>query len=146
MLIFFSYLCLHVCRFSFSCCPLPFHYGASFERMLTSRCLCAILRQCTITLSLNRCPLLFFCLFCLIVIAVSVRAGHVPTFFKLFRSVLKRGPSARLFRSRSFFSIVPFLFQSVPFHFFMSRRMVILFCFILGILSGRTVPSLLFHS
>ena len=31
------------------------------------------------------------------------RAGHVQTFLKSFRSVLERGPSARLFRSRSFF-------------------------------------------
>ena len=31
------------------------------------------------------------------------RAGHVPTFLKSFRSVLERGPSARSFRSRSFF-------------------------------------------
>ena len=33
---------------------------------------------------------------------VSPRAGHVPTFFKLFRSALERGPLAKSFRSRSF--------------------------------------------
>ena len=31
------------------------------------------------------------------------RAGHVPTFLRSFRSVLKRGPSTESFRSRSFF-------------------------------------------
>ena len=41
------------------------------------------------------------------------RAGNVPTFFKSFRSVLERGPSARLFRSRSFFQ--SFRSRSVPF-------------------------------
>ena len=48
----------------------PSIYGAAFERMFTSLCLCAIIRQCTITLLLNRCPPLCF-LFCLIVIAAS---------------------------------------------------------------------------
>ena len=38
------------------------------------------------------------------------RAGHVPTFLKLFRSVLERGPSAKLFRSRSSFF---FFYRSV---------------------------------
>ena len=46
--------------------------------------------------------------------AVSSRAGHVPpTFLKLFCSVLEQVPSVRLFRSCSFFSIVPFSFRSV---------------------------------
>ena len=35
--------------------------GAVFERMFTSRCLCANIKQCTITLSLQRCPPLRFC-------------------------------------------------------------------------------------
>ena len=36
---FFSFLHLHVCKFSFpSLCPSI--YGAAFERMFTSRCLC----------------------------------------------------------------------------------------------------------
>jgi len=43
------------------------------------------------------------------------RAGHVPTFLKSFRSVQERGPSAKSFRSRSSFFIVPFSFRSVPF-------------------------------
>ena len=34
--------------------------------------------------------------------------GHLMTFLKSLRSVLERGPSARSFRSRSVFSIVPF--------------------------------------
>ena len=32
-----------------------FFYGAAFERMFKSRCLCAIIRQCRFTLSLHRC-------------------------------------------------------------------------------------------
>ena len=32
MLIFFSFLRLHVCRFSFSCCPLPFHLWRFFRK------------------------------------------------------------------------------------------------------------------
>ena len=67
---FFSFLRLHVCRFSFFASFSPSIYGAAFERMFTSLCLCAIIRQCTITLLLNRCPPLCF-LFCLIVIAAS---------------------------------------------------------------------------
>ena len=45
---------------SFLC---PSIYGAAFERMFMSRCLCAIIRQCRITLSLHRStPLRFFLL------------------------------------------------------------------------------------
>ena len=58
-----------ICRFCFSLCPSI--YGADFERMITSRCLCAIIRQCTITLSLIVCPPFCFYLSCLIVIAAS---------------------------------------------------------------------------
>ena len=50
----------------------PSIYGAAFERMFMSRCLCAIIRQCRITLSLYRCPPLRFFLFCLIIIVASV--------------------------------------------------------------------------
>ena len=39
----------------------PSIYGAAFERMFMSRCLCAIIRQCTITISLYRCPPLRLC-------------------------------------------------------------------------------------
>ena len=53
---FFSFLRLHICRFSFFASFSPSIYGAAFERMFTSLCLCAIIRQCTITL------LLFFVL------------------------------------------------------------------------------------
>ena len=39
----------------------PSIYGAAFERMFTIYCLCAIIRQCRITLSLYKCtPLRFF--------------------------------------------------------------------------------------
>ena len=61
---------------------------------------------------------------------VDNRAGHVPTFLKSFRSVLERGPSAKLFRSRSSFFIVPFSFRSV-----LSRRKVFQFRSVLGVLS-----------
>ena len=44
----------------------------------------------------------------------STRAGHVPTFFKSFCSVLERGPSAKLFRSCSSFS--SFHYRSIPSH------------------------------
>ena len=74
------------------------------------------------------------------------RAGHVPTFLKSFRSVLERGPSARSFRSRSFFSIVPFSFRFVPFRSVLSRRTVIPLRSVLGVLRRRTVPSLSFNS
>ena len=57
---FFSFLHLHVCRFSLSCFPLPVHFGTAFKRMFTSRCLCAIIRQCTITLSQNTCAPIYF--------------------------------------------------------------------------------------
>ena len=68
---------------------------------------------------------------------VISRAGHVPTFFKLFRSVLERVSSARSFRSRSFFQS----FRSV-----LSRRTVIPFRSVLGVLSRRTVLFLSFCS
>ena len=55
---------------------------------------------------------------------VVIRAGHVPTFLKSFRSVLERGPSTESYRSRSFFKIVPFSFRSVPFHSVLSRKTV----------------------
>ena len=59
---------------SFIC---PSFHSAAIERMFTSRCLCAIIRQCRITaLSLNSCSLLLF-LFCLIVIAAS--ALYIPS-------------------------------------------------------------------
>ena len=58
----------------FSTCPptgslflasfFPLIYSAAFERLFTSRCFCAIIRQCTITLSLYRCPP--FCFFVLL--------------------------------------------------------------------------------
>ena len=47
-------------------------FGTAFERMLMSRCPCAM-----ITLSLNRCPHLYLVLFCLIVIVAS--ALHILT-------------------------------------------------------------------
>ena len=56
---------------------------------------------------------------------VRARAGHILTFFKSFRSILEQGPSAKWFRSRSFFLVS---FRSVPFHFVLSRRMVFPFC------------------
>ena len=71
---FFSrFLHLHVRSFSFSCLPLhrpfmalltslcPSIHGAAIERMCTSHCLCAIIRQCTITLSLYNMALSVFC-------------------------------------------------------------------------------------
>ena len=39
------------------------------------------------------------------------RSGHVPTFLKLFRSILERGPSDKSFRSHSFFVVS---FRSIP--------------------------------
>ena len=77
--------------------------------------------------------------------AISARAGQFTTFLKSFQ-----GPSARSFRSCSFFSIVPYSFRSVPFcsvpfHPVLSRRTVIPFRSVLGVLSRRTVPSLLFR-
>ena len=56
------YICTSaVSLFLASICPSI--YGAAIERMFTSRCLCAIIRQCTINLSLYRChPLHLFCL------------------------------------------------------------------------------------
>ncbi len=48
----------------------PSIYGAASERMFTSRCLCAIIRQSRITHSLHRCPPLRF-LFFLIVFAAT---------------------------------------------------------------------------
>ena len=65
------------------------------------------------------------------------RTGHVPTFLKPFCSVLEQGPSAKLFRSRSSF----LSFRSV-----LSRRTVFPFRSVLGVLSWRTVASLLFCS
>ena len=49
---FFSFLHLHVSRLSFLASLCSSIYDAAFERMLTSRGLCAIIRQCRITLSL----------------------------------------------------------------------------------------------
>ena len=73
---FFSFLHLHVRSFSFSCFPLTVFYGAAFERMFTNRCLCAIIRQCTITLSLYRRHLLRF-LFCFALIVIAASALHI---------------------------------------------------------------------
>ena len=50
-------------------------YGAAFERIFTSRCLCTLIRQCTITLSLHRCPPLCF-LFVLLNSNCSLSAAH----------------------------------------------------------------------
>ena len=65
------------------------------------------------------------------------RAGHILTFFKSFHFVLERGPSARsfLFFNRS----VLVLFCPVP-----SRRTVIPFCSVLGVLivKERFHPSI----
>ena len=47
----------------------------AFARMFTSCCLCAIIRQCTITLSLNRCPPFCF-LFVLLNSNCSLSAAH----------------------------------------------------------------------
>ena len=47
----------------------PSIYGTVSERMFLSRCLCAIIRQCTITLSLNRCSPVCFLFVLLIVVA-----------------------------------------------------------------------------
>ena len=61
----------------------------------------------------------------------STRAGHVPTFFKSFCSVLERGPSAKLFRSCS--SFLSFHYRSIPSHsvpFWVEER------------SSHSVPSL----
>ena len=60
----FFFVCMFaVSLFLVSLCPSI--YSAAFERIFTSRCLCAIIRQCTITLSLFRCPLsVFFLLNC----------------------------------------------------------------------------------
>ena len=66
---------------------------------------------------------------------IPIRAGHVPTFLKSFRSVLERGPSPKSFRSRSSFFIVPFSFRSVPFRSVLSRRTVFPFRSVLGVLS-----------
>ena len=72
-----------------------------------------------------------------------VRAGHVQTFLKSFRSVLERGPSARLFRSRSFFSIVPFLFHSFTNRSNIFKNAFYAFVFFLndGIVLDRSVRS-----
>ena len=51
------------------CLPI---YGATFERMFRSRCLCAILRRSALSLfHWIDAPLSVFCLFCFIVIAAS---------------------------------------------------------------------------
>ena len=65
---------------------------------------------------------------------LQVGLGAFQLFFKSFHFVLERGPSARSFRSHSFFSIVPFSFDFVPFRSVLSRRTVILFRFVLGVL------------
>ena len=52
-------------------------YSATFEKMFTSRCLCAIIRQFTITRIDVPSIVLFFCLFCLIVIAASIAVPSV---------------------------------------------------------------------
>ena len=53
----------------------PSIYGAAFERMFTSRYLCAIIRQCTITLLQNGCPPFCF-LFVLLNCNCSLSAAH----------------------------------------------------------------------
>ena len=59
--VLFSFLHLSVCSFIFLASVCPSIYCAAIERMFTSRCLCAIIRQCRITLSLCWCtPLRFF--------------------------------------------------------------------------------------
>ena len=50
--VLFSFLHLSVCSFIFLASVCPSIYCAAIERMFTSRCLCAIIRQCRITLSL----------------------------------------------------------------------------------------------
>ena len=81
------------------------------------------------------------------------RAGHVPTFLKSFRSALERGPSAKSFRSRSFFSnhsvLIPFSpvpFCSVPFRSVMSRKTVSPFRSVLCVpyLKNGSIPLVLF--
>ena len=81
------------------------------------------------------------------------RAGHVPPFFKLFHSVLEWGPSAKSFRSPSFF-LVSFRFVpscSIPFWVeIRSSRSVLFLAFLFkepfhpshSIHSQRTFPSL----
>ena len=70
---FFS-VCMSACSlFLASLCPS--FYGAAFERLLTSCCLCANIRQCRITLSLNRYPPLRF-LFVLLNFNCSLSAAH----------------------------------------------------------------------
>ena len=68
----------------FSICPptgslflasfFPLIYSAAFERLFTSRCFCALIRQCTITLSLYRCPP--FCFFVLLNSNSSLSSAH----------------------------------------------------------------------
>ena len=70
---FFS-VCMSACSlFLASLCPS--FYGAAFERLLTSFCLCANIRQCRTTLSLNRYPPLRF-LFVLLNFNCSLSAAH----------------------------------------------------------------------
>ena len=64
----------------------PSIFGAAFKRMFTSRCLRAIIRQCTITLSLNRCPPLCF-LFVLLNFNCSLSAPH-----SVYLSAFSRSP------------------------------------------------------
>ena len=65
---------------------------------------------------------------------VHARAGHVPPFFKSFRSVLERAPSVRSFRSRSF------NFQSFPSCSLPSRSVP----FLVEERSSRYVPFFVF--
>ena len=78
--------CLQVLFFLLS---LPVYLWSCFKRMFTSRCLCAIIRQCAITLSLNRCPPLCF-LFVLLNCNCSLSAAPECTLCLLafFRSPL----------------------------------------------------------
>ena len=71
MLFFFSFLHLHVRSFSISFLPFPSIYGAVFERMFKGRCLCAIIRQYTITLSLSPSPF-----FVLLICNCSLVSAH----------------------------------------------------------------------
>ena len=64
LIIFFSPFSICASTVSFFLASLcPFIHGTAFEKMFTSHCLCAIIRQCRINLSLYKwTPLLFFVL------------------------------------------------------------------------------------